>query len=81
MAFNHYVKLKRIIAELEPGWYIQRIDEPTITTRFDGTINHYDHYYRIYHSDGSEVPYGKLQQLDKLAHTLGVNVEDLPLSV
>lgn len=79
MVFNHYAKLARIITELKPGWYIRRIDEPTTTTRFDGGRNHYDHYYRLFHVDGSQVPYGKFQQLDKLASVLAVNVSELSL--
>ena len=79
MAFNHYAKLARIIATLPAGWYIRRIDEPTTTTRFDGGHNHYDHYYRLFHANGSRVPYGKFQQLDKLASVLDIDVSELPL--
>ena len=79
MAFNHYAKLARIIATLDEGWYIRRIDEPTSTTRFDGTTNQYDHYYRIVDVSGQIVPYGKFQQLDKLASVLTLDVSELPL--
>ena len=79
MAFNHYAKLQRIIAELPSGWYIKRIDEPTEAKNFRGESVSYDHYYRIYHHDGEPVKYGKFQKIDKLASVLGVPVEELPV--
>ena len=79
MAFNHYAKIKRIIAEEVPGWYIRRIDEPTSAKNFKGEIIHYDHYYRIYRPDGEVVPYGKFQKIDKLANILGCEVSELPV--
>ena len=79
MTFNHYAKLARIIAELDEGWYIKRIDEPTVTRRFDGTTNRYDHYYRISDQSGQLVRYGKFQQLDKLASVLSLDVSELPV--
>ncbi len=79
MAFNHYAKVARLIATLQDGWYIRRIDEPTTTMRFDGSKNSYDHYYRIVDSSGRDIPYGKFQQLDKLASILARDVSDLPL--
>lgn len=79
MAFNHYAKLARIIAELEPGWYIQRINEPTTAKTFKGEVRTFDHYYRLYTHDGSVVPYGKFQQIDRLAAALKLPVEALPI--
>lgn len=79
MAFNHYAKLARIITTLQPGWYIRRIDEPTVTTRFNGGKNHYDYYYRLFAYDDMAVPYGKFQQIDKLADVLNCDVSELPL--
>ena len=70
MAFNHYAKMKRILATEPPGWYIQRIDEPTEAKNFKGEIIHYDHYYRIYRADGSPIPYCKFQKLEKLTSML-----------
>lgn len=79
MAFNHYAKIKRILANESPDWYIRRINEPTQAQNFKGELIRYDHYYRIYRSDDSRIPYCKFQKIDKLSQTLGVPVEDLPL--
>lgn len=79
VAFNHYAKLKRILAEQPPGWYVKRIDEPTRTKNFRGEQINYEHYYRLYADDGTMIKYGKFQQLDKLASVLGVATEDLPI--
>lgn len=79
MVFNHYAKLARIVRTLDDGWYIRRIDKPTTTLRFNGATNHYDHYYRIVDVSGIDVPYGKFQQLDKLAGVLNVDINELPL--
>lgn len=79
MAFNHYAKLARIIAELDAGWYIVRIDEPTSAKNFRGEAVHYDHYYRIFDVTNMQVPYGKFQKLDKLASVLDMPVEALPI--
>ena len=79
MAFNHYAKLKRILATEPPGWYIRRIDEPTTAQTFRGEVRHFDHYYRLCHADDSYIKYGKFQQLDRLATALGVPVEALPI--
>lgn len=79
MAFNYYAQLKRIILGLEPGWYIRRINEPTVTKKFNGESTCYDHYYRLYRADSTKVPYGKFQKLDKLADLLGIPVDMLPL--
>ena len=79
MAFNHYAKLARIISELEPGWYIVRIDEATSAKTFSGDIVRYDHYYRIFSHGDVQVPYGKFQKIDKLASILDMPVEALPV--
>lgn len=79
MTFNHYAKLKRILENEPVGWYIKRIDEPTIAQNFAGDKVHYDHYYRIYRADGSLIKYCKFQKLDKLASILGTPTEELPL--
>lgn len=46
MAFNHYAKIKRILANEPAGWYIQRTDEPT---RADTWSTHRDFtdYFQI----------------------------------
>ena len=77
MAFNHYAKLKRIIELQSPGWYIKRIDRPTTAKSFRGELRHFDHYYRLYDFEGHEIPYGKFQQIDRLAAVLGVRVDEL----
>lgn len=79
MAFNHYAKLARIIATLEQGWYIQRINEPTSAKTFSGETRMFDHYYRIYTHDGVMVPYGKFQQIERLTQALKANIETLPV--
>lgn len=79
MTFNHYAKIKRILANEPSGWYIERIDQPTTAKNFRGEIVAYDHYYRLYSVDGIQIKYGKFQKIDKLASTLGVSVEDLPV--
>ena len=79
MAFNHYAKLKRIIANEPAGWYIRRIDEPTRAKNFRGEVVEYGHYYRLYNCVSEPIAYGKFQKIDKLAQTLGVSAEDLPI--
>lgn len=79
MAFNHYAKLARIIAALDAGWYIVRIDEPTATKSFRGDTLRYDHYYRLFSASGEQVKYGKFQKLDMLASVLNIPVEALPI--
>ena len=79
MAFNHYAKLKRILATEPDGWYIRRIDEPTKALNFKGETTHYDHYYRLYHADDTPIKYGKFQKIDKLASILAIDSIDLPL--
>ena len=77
--FNHYAKLKRILDTEPPGWYILRIEEPTVSTNFKGEKVTFDHYYRLYHADGIAIKYGKFQQLPRLAGALGVDAENLPV--
>ena len=79
MAFNHYAKIKRILADQPDGWYVRRIDEPTSAKNFRGETIQYDHYYRIYDSQDNQIKYCKFQKIDKLAHILGKSVEDLPI--
>lgn len=77
MAFNHYAKIKRILASEPNGWFVRRINEPTSAKNFKGELVHYDHYYRIYRADGTPIPYCKFQKLDKLALTLGIPADIL----
>ncbi len=79
MAFNHYAKLKRILDDEPAGWYIRRIDESTTAQTFRGELRHFDHYYRLCHADGTHIKYGKFQQLNRLAATLDVEAEALPV--
>lgn len=78
-SFNHYAKLKRILDAELAGWYIVSINEPTTATNFRGEKVHFDHYYRLYHADGTQITYGKFQQLSRLAQALGIEAEDLPV--
>ena len=77
MAFNHYAKIKRILADYD-GWYIVRIDQPTSVKNFRGETRTFDHYYRVYSSDGQPIKYCKFQQLELLAKILGIPTEALP---
>lgn len=79
MAFNHYARLAKIIASQKEGWYIKRIDKPTVAKNFRGDKVYFDHYYRLYSSDGDLVPYGKFQQIDRLARALKVDVSQIPI--
>ncbi|QQS19348.1 hypothetical protein IPL85_03600 [Candidatus Saccharibacteria bacterium] len=79
MAFNHYAKLKRILANEPADWFIRRIDEPTTAQTFKGELRRFDYYYRLYHADGTPIKYGKFQQLDRLASTLGTSPNALPI--
>ena len=79
MAFNHYEKLRRILAEEPEGWYIVRIDEPTTATSFSGEKRHFDHYYRLYSASDVQIKYGKFQQLERLSRALRLPVDMLPL--
>ena len=79
MSFNHYAKLKRILEDQKPGWYIGRIDKPTSALTFSGQRVSFSHYYRLYTHDGEVIKFGKFQQPDRLAKVLGVEVKDLPI--
>lgn len=79
MSFNHYAKIKRILDAQPAGWYIQKIDEPTSAKNFKGKTREYTHYYRIYDSAGRPIKYCKYQQLDRLANTLQIPHELLPM--
>ncbi len=79
MAFNHYAKIKRILDGEPGGWYIRRIDEPTVAINFRGEKVSYDHYYRVFRTDNTAIKYCKFQKIDKLAKILGVDTEDLPV--
>ncbi len=69
MAFNHYAKIKRILADYE-GWYIVRIDEPTSAKNFKGETKKFDHYYRVYSKGGEPIKFCKFQQLDLFEKTM-----------
>ena len=77
MSFNHYAKIKRILANEPPGWYIKKINEPTTAKNFKGETRKFPHYYRIYSINNQPIKYCKFQQLDLLAKTLGIQVTDL----
>lgn len=79
MAFNHYAKIKRILADQPPGWYIKQINEPTTAQTFKGEVRHFDHYYRIYNAHDQPIKYCKFQQIDRLSGVLGVPVDGLPI--
>ncbi len=79
MAFNHYAKLKRILADEPDGWYIRRIDQPTTAKNFRGEVVQYDYYYRLYAANGTMIKYGKFQKIDALAQILDMPVESLPV--
>ncbi len=77
MAFNHYAKLKRILADEPVGWYIRCIDQPTTAKNFRGEVVQYDHYYRLYAASGTMIKYGKFQKIDALAQILDMPIESL----
>lgn len=79
MAFNHYAKIKNILDQQPPGWYIVRINEPTSVKTFRGDVKQYDHYYRIYDHTNSPIKYCKFQQLDRLSKTLQIPTTELPV--
>lgn len=79
MPFNHYAKLKRIIQEQAPGWYIKRINEPTSAKTFSGETREFDHYYRLYDVKNQPIKFGKFQQIERLAQALQIPVEALPI--
>lgn len=73
MAFNHYAKIKRILATEPDGWYVKEINESTSAKNFKGELIYYDHYYRVYRADGTPIPYCKFQKIDKFTQTMGLN--------
>lgn len=79
MAFNHYAKIKRILEQQPQGWIIQQIDQPTSAKNFKGEVVIFDHYYRIYSTDGEPIKFCKFQQIELLAKALNVPVEALPI--
>ncbi len=79
MSFNHYAKLKRILEDQQPGWYIKKIDKPTSALNFSGHKIQFSHYYRLYTKDGIQIKFGKFQQPDRLAKILECEVPDLPI--
>jgi hypothetical protein len=79
MAFNHYAKIKAILEQQDPGWYIKRIDSPTTAKTFKGETRSFDHYYRIYSLSGEPIKYCKFQQLDRLSAVLKIPITDLPI--
>ena len=79
MPFNHYAKIKRILADQPAGWFIRRIDEPTSAKNFKGETVHFPHYYRIYDRDGQAIKFCKFQQIERLAQILELPVDALPV--
>lgn len=79
MPFNHYAKIKRILAAEPADWYIKRVDEPTSAKNFKGETVSFPHYYRIYDNAGHPIKYCKFQQIELLAKALGQPVEALPV--
>lgn len=79
MAFNHYAKIKRILADVPEGWVIKRIDKPTTSKNFKGETVYSDHYYRIYNHEDTPIKYCKFQQIERLSSVLGVTIESLPI--
>lgn len=79
MAFNHYAKIRDILAQQPNGWIIKRIDEPTSAKNFRGETVKFTHYYRIYSSKGLPIKYCKFQQIERLARILEVPIEALPI--
>ncbi len=77
MPFNHYAKIKRILASAEAGWTIRRINQPTTAKNFKGETRRFGHYYRIYDIQGKPIPYGKFQQLDLFAKTMNIDEADI----
>lgn len=76
MAFNHYAKIKRLLADY-PGWYVVRINEPTSALSFKGERREFDHYYRVYSQDSQPIKYCKFQQFDLFARTMGVEEDSI----
>jgi len=79
VSFNHYAKIKRILAEYGTDWVIKRIDSPTSAKNFKGETVSFPYYYRIYDRDGKQIKYCKFQQIERLAAILELPVEALPV--
>lgn len=79
MPFNHYAKIKRLLADQPEGWYVKRINQPTSAKNFKGEVVHFSHFYRIYDASGQAIKYCKFQQLERLAKALNQPVESLPV--
>lgn len=79
MPFNHYAKIRRILKQEPDGWFIRRVNEQTRAKNFKGETIVFDHYYRIYNSDGQPLKYCKFQQIERLASILELPVETLPV--
>jgi hypothetical protein len=79
MVFNHYLKIKNILSQQLPGWYIKVINEPTIAKKFNGELQKYDHYYRIYDHNDKPIKFCKFQQLDRLSRILDIPPSELPV--
>lgn len=79
MAFNHYAKIKRILDQQTAGWIIKHINKPTNSKNFKGETIKYSSYYRIYNLKGEPIKYCKFQQIERLAKTLEIPVESLPV--
>lgn len=79
MAFNHYAKIKRILAQQPAGWVIKKIEEPTSAQNFKGETVHFPYYYRIYDAQDQPIKYCKFQQIERLAQILQLPVEALPV--
>jgi len=79
MVFNHYAKLKRILDEQPPGWFIKKINQPTKAQNFKGEVREFEYYYRIYDVNNQPIKYCKFQQIERLASILNLPVEALPI--
>ncbi len=79
MAFNHYAKMKRILASYGNSWYIRRINQSTKTTKFNGETVMYDYFYRVYDINDRPIPFCKFQQLERFSRTMNIPFEDLPI--
>jgi hypothetical protein len=79
MAFNHYARIKQILASQPDGWVIKRINQPTKAKNFKDETIEFSHYYRIYSHSGEPIKYCKFQQLDQLAKILKTPPEALPV--
>lgn len=79
MSFNHYAKIKRILADQPSGWVIKRINQSTTAKNFKGETVTFGHYYRIFDASNQPIKYCKFQQLERLARALNTSAEALPV--